>query len=74
MAELQPQPAHGQRPCSQAVTFEHLRPIFCGKPAIVVIDRREFGALALCKQHMDSSDVYQAVKLNGWEWRVIDER
>lgn len=61
------------RTCQCTVGYEHHYDILCGKPAVVLIDRRENGKLAVCADCADDPALYEEVQRNGHTWTVLDE-
>ena len=68
------EPVRGYRTCGWEIAVEHYVAILCRRPAIVVVDRAEYGTIALCREHVNDPEIYRDVVANGWSWQVVESR
>jgi hypothetical protein len=59
------------RPPDKPVCNWRVGIVTCTRPALILIERAQFGNLLICATHMDIPDIYAEVQRNGWKWRVV---
>lgn len=61
------------RTCQCTVGFEHHYDVLCGKPAALLIDRRENGKLAVCADCANEPELYEDVRVNSYSWSALEQ-